>query len=111
MSSESASLPVPARVFRALAIAEACSWAGLLIGMFFKYVVVHDEIGVQVFGPIHGALFVAYVVAAVVAARRLGWSWGTLLLALGAGIPPLFTLWFERWALRTGRLGGVVPAT
>jgi integral membrane protein len=110
-SESSASLPVPARVFRALAIAEACSWAGLLIGMFVKYVVVHDEIGVQVFGPIHGALFVAYVVAAAVAARALRWSWGTLLLALGASIPPLFTLWFERWALRTGRLGGVVPAT
>jgi integral membrane protein len=93
-------------VFRALAIAEACSWAGLLIGMVFKYVVVHDEIGVQVFGPIHGALFVAYVVAAVAVARPLRWDRRTLLLALGASIPPLCTLWFERWALRTGRLGG-----
>jgi integral membrane protein len=104
--SSIASLPVPGRVFRALAIAEACSWAGLLIGMFFKYVVVHDEIGVQVFGPIHGALFVAYVVAAVAVARPLGWHLRTLLLALAASIPPLCTLWFERWALRTGRLHG-----
>jgi integral membrane protein len=84
---------------------------GLLIGMFFKYVVVHDEIGVQVFGPIHGALFVAYVVAAVVAARQLRWDLSTLLLALGASIPPLFTLGFERWALRTGRLDRPVLAT
>jgi integral membrane protein len=94
------------RVFRALAIAEACSWMGLLIGMLFKYVVVHDPIGVQVFGPIHGALFVGYVVATVVVARPLGWDLRTLVLALGASIPPLCTLWFERWALRTGRLGG-----
>jgi integral membrane protein len=93
-------------VFRALAIAEACSWAGLLIGMFFKYVVIHDEIGVQVLGPIHGALFVAYVVAAVAVARPLGWDLRTLLLALAASIPPLCTLWFERRALRTGRLHG-----
>lgn len=105
-----APLPVPARVFRALAVAEACSWAGLLIGMLFKYVVVHDEIGVQVFGPIHGALFVAYVVVAVVVARPLRWNVPTLLLALGASIPPLCTLWFERWALRTGRLGGYSSA-
>jgi integral membrane protein len=105
-----APLPVPARLFRALAIAEACSWAGLLIGMLFKYVVVHNEIGVQVFGPIHGALFVAYVVVAVAVARPLRWSAGTLLLALGASIPPLCTLWFERWALRTGRLGRRVAA-
>ena len=106
----SVALPVPARVFRALAIAEACSWAGLLIGMFFKYVVVRDDLGVQVFGPIHGALFVAYVVVALVVARPLRWSVPTLLLALGASIPPLATLWFERWALRTGRLGGYSSA-
>ena len=110
MSSPITPLPVPARVFRVLAIAEACSWAGLLIGMFFKYVVVESEIGVQVFGPIHGALFVAYVVVAVTVARPLGWDVRTLLLALGASIPPLCTLWFERWALRTGRLGRPVAA-
>ncbi len=100
-----APLPVAGRVFRALAIAEACSWAALLVGMFVKYVVVHNEIGVQVFGPIHGALFVAYCVAAVAVARPLGWDLRTLLLALVASIPPLCTLWFERWALRRGRLG------
>ena len=113
MSSESpvASLSRPGRLFRVLAIAEACSWAGLLIGMFFKYVVVHDEIGVQIFGPIHGALFVAYVVVAVAVARTLGWSVGTLLLALGASIPPLCTLWFERWALRRGRLSGYASSS
>ncbi|AEA25803.1 hypothetical protein GCM10023403_35360 [Pseudonocardia benzenivorans] len=94
----------PARAFRAVAIAEACSWLGLLIGMFVKYVVVFDDIGVKIFGPIHGALFVAYLVVTVVAARRLEWSLRTTLLALFASIPPLFTLWFERWAMRTGRL-------
>jgi integral membrane protein len=92
------------RVFRAIAIAEACSWAGLLIGMFFKYVVVGNDIGVKVFGPIHGALFVAYLVITLVVARRLGWNLRTVVLALGASIPPLFTLWFERWAERTGKL-------
>ena len=29
---------------------------------------------------------------------------GTALLALAASVPPFTTLWFERWALRTGRL-------
>ena len=77
------------RVFRAVAVAEACSWAGLLIGMFFKYVVVGDEIGVQVFGPIHGAMFVAYVVVSLVVSRRLRWDARTVVLALLASIPPL----------------------
>ncbi|RTL67020.1 MAG: DUF3817 domain-containing protein [Pseudonocardiaceae bacterium] len=104
-------LPGPARTFRAIAIAEACSWTGLLIGMFFKYVVVFDDIGVKIFGPIHGALFVAYLVITLVAARRLGWSLLTTLFALGASIPPLFTLWFERWAMRTGKLHGASTGT
>jgi integral membrane protein len=99
-----------ARVFRAVAIAEACSWAGLLIGMFFKYVVVIDDIGVNVFGPIHGALFVAYVVVTLVVARTFRWSLPVTLLALAASIPPLATLWFERRARHTGRLAEPAPA-
>lgn len=104
-------LPGPARAFRAIAIAEACSWTGLLIGMFFKYIVVFDDLGVKIFGPIHGALFVAYLVVTLVAARRLGWSLMTTLFALAASIPPLFTLWFERWAMRTGKLHGAGTGT
>jgi integral membrane protein len=98
-----------ARVFRAVAIAEACSWAGLLIGMFFKYVVVIDDIGVNIFGPIHGALFVAYVVVTLVVARAYRWSLPATVLGLVASIPPLATLWFERRARRTGLLAE--PAT
>jgi integral membrane protein len=99
-----------ALVFRAVAIAEACSWAGLLLGMFVKYVVVFDEIGVTVFGPIHGALFVAYCVVTLVAARTLRWSPGTAVLALVASIPPLATLWFERRARHQGLLAERAPA-
>jgi integral membrane protein len=94
---------VPA--FRAVAVAEALSWIGLLAGMYVKRVLGTSEVGVQVFGPIHGAVFVAYVVVALVAARVLGWSRGTTVLALAAAVPPLVTVSFERWASRTGRLG------
>ena len=93
-----------ATAFRIVAVAEAVSWIGLLAGMYVKRVLGTSEVGVQVFGPIHGAVFVAYVVVAVVAARVLGWSRGTTLLALAAAVPPLVTVWFERWASRTGRL-------
>ena len=96
-------------LFRVVAIAEACSWAGLLIGMVFKYVLaatpVGGEVGVQIFGPIHGGLFVAYVVVTLVAARMLRWDLRTLTLALFSSIPPLMTIWFERRAARRGRLG------
>ncbi len=93
---------VPA--FRAVAIAEAVSWAGLLVGMVFKYLVVGNDIGVTVFGPIHGGLFLLYVAVTVLVRRPLRWDVRTTVLALLASIPPLATLVFERWAVYTGRL-------
>ena len=101
-----------AAAFRTVAIAEAISWVGLLAGMFVKYVPQTSELGVQVFGPIHGAVFVAYVVVALVASRVLRWSPGTTLLAMAASVPPLATVWLERRLSRTGALpsGGTVSS-
>lgn len=90
--------------FRLVAIAEAGSWAGLLVGMFFKYVIVHNAIGVHVFGAVHGAIFVAYLVLSLHARRALGWDNKTTAYALIASIPPFGSIVFERWADRTGRL-------
>ncbi|MGH3429644.1 MAG: DUF3817 domain-containing protein [Mycobacteriales bacterium] len=87
--------------FRIAAIAEGCSWAALLIGMFFKYIVVHNEIGVKIFGPIHGCLFIAYVVLVVLAARANAWKPKRLILGIAASVPPLFTIWFERSVMRS----------
>ncbi len=98
--------------FRVVAVAEALSWAGLLAGMYVKHVLGTSEAGVQLFGPVHGGISVAYVLVAVAAARVLGWSRGTALLALAASVPPLVTVWFERWASRRGLLPvrGAEPA-
>jgi integral membrane protein len=93
-----------ATAVRIVAVAEALSWLGLLAGMYVKYVPQTSEAGVQVFGPIHGGIFVAYVVVAVAASRVLRWNAWTTLLALAASVPPLGTVLFERWASRTGRL-------
>lgn len=90
--------------FRLIALAEAVSWAGLLIGMFFKYVVVNDDLGVKIFGPIHGAVFVVYLLATLLVRAPMRWGMGTLLLALIASVPPFGSVVFERWATQTGRL-------
>lgn len=93
------------RVFTIVAVLEAFSWLALLIGMYFKWIAQTTEVGVQVFGPIHGGVFVAYVAVTALVARRQRWPlFWTTVLGLAASIPPFFTLWFERWALRTGRL-------
>jgi integral membrane protein len=96
-------------LFRITAVAEALSWTGLLVGMYLKYATDVGEGGVQLFGPIHGAAFIAYVFAAFLVARAQRWTGGTLALALAASIPPLATIWFERWATRTGRLARTSP--
>ena len=93
-----------ATAFRVVAVAEALSWIGLLIGMYVKYVPGTTELGVKIFGPIHGGIFVAYVVVSLVASRLLRWDVPTTLLALAASVPPLATVLFERWASRAGRL-------
>ncbi|MFG3436992.1 DUF3817 domain-containing protein [Nonomuraea sp. NPDC047897] len=84
------------RWFRVVAVAEACSWAGLLVGMYFKYVAETGELGVKVFGPIHGALFVLYVAGVLFSAREAGWSRGAVVLGLACAVPPFTSLWFER---------------
>jgi integral membrane protein len=100
-----------ARVLRAVAVAEAVSWVLLLAGMFVKWVLGTSELGVQLAGPVHGAVFVCYVLVGLLAWRVLRWSPVTALLALAASVPPLCTVWFERWARRTGRLPSDAPAS
>jgi len=93
--------------FRAVAIAEAFSWLGLLVGMFFKYATDFGDFGVKVFGPIHGAVFVVYLAVAVFTAWRQRWDVWTTGWALVSSIPPLATIIFERWVVRTGKLDPV----
>ena len=85
------------RLFRAAALLEAVSWGALLVGMFFKYVVVHDEIGVKIAGPIHGAFFILYVLSVLLVREQLRWDARTTLLGLVASVPPFATAVFERW--------------
>ncbi|WP_280214773.1 DUF3817 domain-containing protein [Nocardia cyriacigeorgica] len=91
--------------FRFFAILEAVSWAGLLIGMAFKYIPdPGNEIGVKIFGPVHGGIFILFVLSALLASRELNWNWKTTVLALASSIPPFCTVIFEIWAVRTGKL-------
>lgn len=91
-----------AKVFKVAAVLEALSWVGLLIGMFFKWVLDTTEKGVQIMGPIHGTLFVVYLVSTLWAASSHKWTAKQTLLGLVSSIPPLMTLWFEKHAEKTG---------
>ena len=97
---------VTRRIFRSVALAEAISWAALLVGMYLKWVAGTTEVGVQVFGPIHGTIFLVYCGVALAAASVFRWSGKVTLLALACAVPPFATWLFERWALRRGLLTG-----
>lgn len=92
------------RAFRILAVAEALSWAALLTGMYFKWIAGTTEVGVQVAGPIHGALFVGYGLAALILWRVQRWPFLVAVLAGVSAVFPFATIWFERWAGRRGHL-------
>ena len=61
---------------RGVAVAEAVTWALLLFGMFLKYVTETTELGVRVFGMLHGVVFIAYCLTTVVVAVDQRWSRG-----------------------------------
>ncbi|ADD44590.1 DUF3817 domain-containing protein [Stackebrandtia nassauensis] len=96
-------MPGPYRLFIAVAIAEAVSWVGLLIGMYFKHYGGGNEIGVKIFGPVHGVLFMGYVTFVLVLARQYSWSAKRVVAGLVCSIPPLASIGFERWVARDFR--------
>src|SRR6478736_2722910 len=69
----------PRTLYRRIALAEVVTWALLLLGMVLKYVTHTTELGVRVFGLVHGVVFIAL--------------W-------------LLTVWWERRLERRGRLDG-----
>jgi integral membrane protein len=94
--------------FRLIALLEAVSWVGLLVGMYFKYLASPaNEIGVKVFGMAHGLIFIAFVAVGLLAGIAFKWTIGTWLLVSAASIVPLGSVIFLIWADRTGKMGVV----
>jgi integral membrane protein len=92
------------RTFRILAVAEALSWTALLMGMYFKWIAKTSELGVQIAGPVHGALFVGYGVAALTLWRLQRWTFPVAMFAGISAVFPFATIAFERWAGKRGYL-------
>lgn len=100
-----------AKRFRFIAVLEAVSWVFLIVGMVFKRLPEPVLWPVKVFGMTHGIIFILFVITAILAARELAWNTKTTVLALLSSIPPFFTVLFEVWAVRAGKLGELSDAT
>ena len=75
------------RNFKLVALIEATTFLLLLVASYVKRA--NDQpLGVEILGPIHGFLFIAYVVMALTVRENAGWSGRqTLLILLGAVLP------------------------
>lgn len=96
----------PRTLFRIVAVAEAVTWAFLLLGMFVKYVTRTTEALVPPAGAVHGFVFLCFVVTAVFIWVNQRWSLRTGLLGLASAVIPFATVPYERWIERRGLLAG-----
>lgn len=84
-------------LFKIAAIAEAIGWTLLIGGILLRdYVLNGSGIPVTIAGRIHGTLFVAYIIAAVVLAPSLGWSLLRTTVATLCSVPPYGSLVYEQ---------------
>jgi len=75
------------RAFRQLAVVEAVSWLLLIVATIVKYAQ-GSQTAVHILGPVHGALFVGYVVLALLLRPRLRWGTRTTLVVLVESVLP-----------------------
>ncbi|MDQ6731063.1 MAG: DUF3817 domain-containing protein [Actinomycetota bacterium] len=88
------------RTLRYVALIEATSFLALLLMTYVKY---HDKFpaGVEILGPIHGALFLAYVLITLSVRPRAGWSSRATLGVLVGAVIPFGGYAVERWITRS----------
>lgn len=87
---------------RYIALAEATSFILLLIASVIKRTG-GSEVGVQILGPIHGLLFIAYVWIALAIRSEMGWSGKTTFWVLVGAVVPFGGYVVDWWLLREQR--------
>ena len=92
--------------FRLVALLEAVSWVGLLVGMYFKYLgTPRTEIGVKVFGMAHGLIFLGFVVVGRAGRDRIQMGGRSMVAGVAREHRAACSVIFLIWADRTGRMG------
>jgi integral membrane protein len=90
------------KTMRYIALAEATSFIALLIASLLKRQG-EGELGVSILGPIHGLLFIAYVVIALGLRSEAGWSNVATFWILVAAVLPFGGYVVDWWLLREAR--------
>ncbi len=96
----------PRLLFRAVAIAEAITWAFLLTGMVLKYVTRTTDALVPPAGALHGFVFLCFVAVTLFVWVNQRWRVATGLLGLASAVVPFATVPFDVIVDRRGGLQG-----
>jgi integral membrane protein len=72
-----------------------CLLTLVLVGMPLKYLGGNETV-VAIVGPVHGFLFMVYLVATFDVARRWHWPFPRMILVMAAGTIPFLSFWAER---------------
>ena len=87
-------------------IAETISWIGLIVGMVMKYGFDNGS-GTELFGPLHGTLFLAYVGLALLCHAEYKWPLKRTAIVLLAAIPPFVGFLVVHGLIKQTQIEGV----
>jgi integral membrane protein len=76
----------------------------LVVGMILKYTPIDSPTMAGIVAPIHGALYMVYLVMAFDLWRRTGWPLGKMVAMVLAGIVPFMTFVIERKVVRDAKV-------
>lgn len=71
----------------------------VLVGMPLKYIGDNDTV-VAVIGPLHGFLYMIYLLLTFDLSRRARWPFTRMIIVMLAGTIPFFSFWAERRVTR-----------
>ncbi len=104
-ASTSTSGLTPARLYRALALAETVTWTLLIIAMVLKYAAGQQWVMFPA-GITHGLVFVSYAATALLVGLNQRWHPGQVVVAIATAIIPFATIPCDRSLERRGMLTG-----
>ena len=90
------------RTFRWIALLEAASYIAILASAVIKRTA-DNEIGVTIFGPIHGFLFLAYLYVAWMIRKDAGWTGKQTFWIMVASVIPFGGFVVDWWLIRRER--------
>jgi integral membrane protein len=97
----------PHRLFRTVAIAETVTWTLLILAMVLKYGVRVGDWPVSIAGLLHGVVFLAFGMTALLVGLNQRWSLLRIVGTAAAAVVPYATIPVERRLARRGALRGV----